>query len=796
MIPIVLDKRKSKIRSGQVFNKLLSYIQGSIDQNELFKAYENQKFAEILNYATSPIDESSSQEKCIAIRTHGVTDISSAPIEMNAVAARNTRCQDPAFHFVLTWPEHERPAPDLIFNAAEHAINSLGLADHQYVLAIHVNTDNIHCHGAVNRVHPETYKSRNIEWAHKTIHFAARQSEIKHGWSHDNGIYIVKFDGHNQKSIILNPAHDHTNPLSHRNLKQNKHLPTWHDEDSLDSWLKFKVSKDLKHVLPNLNSWNELHVWLARNGITLTDSGGGGLRLHAISSMTGEEIDIPASKGLRVLKRVDLEKRWGKFTTEKSVEPAGTDLLPLSYSQTTQLIPDREIEGSRNPSHDQSKRDLSRSLRAAARADLRRRYAQYRRFVRADDVEYSKRIAEIRNERSQFIKEINKETKIAILAVRKDQALGHGDGLLKMAEIFHECTRRKLEVEVIFQEKAQILRATRTPPLVWREWLYEQSNLGDQAAISALRGIVYQARRDAKRSGENLLNFNDEIADTKDTQGQQFRKIMDCLLAEEKKEIAIRSSHRNEIRPYQVDALLVRHIGMQWHVTGNGNIVYNDQAGGHMFTDRGNRITFDREIVSDEDIRLALTHAKQKFGNKLTLTGNDPIFAARMAQMADDMGIVILNPELQLVIENHRKGRSPEITTAQNLTPVITKTAHINEGTSPAGQAETFQPNSEAIPQETPELLVSQDRMRIMVLAIDSGAKFVIPDMYDSHKIYNGPVAAVDADLGFAQHIGRGTYALHQTEARELHGITSIKVQYQNGIAVVSLPIHTKVKLR
>ena len=613
MIPIVLDKRKSKIRSGQVFNKLLSYIQGSIDQSELFKAFENQKFEEILNYTTCPIDESSSQEKCIAIRTHGITDISSASIEMNAVAARNTRCEDPAFHFVITWPEFERPHPNLIFDAAEHAIKSLGLSEHQYVLAVHMNTDNIHCHGAVNRVHPETYKSRNIEWAHKTIHFAARQSEIKHGWSHDNGIYIVKIDGHNQKSIILNPAHDHTNPLSHRNLKQKKHLPTWHDEDSLDSWLKFKVSKDLKHVLPNLNSWHELHVWLARNGITLTDSGGGGLRLHAISSMTGEEIDLPASKGLRVLKRVDLEKRWGMFTTEKSVEPVGTDLLPLPHSQTTQLISDREIEGSRNPSSDQSKRDLSRSQRAAARADLRRRYAQYRRFVREDDVEYFKRINEIRNERSQFIKEINKETKAFQLAVRKDKAVVHGDGLLKMVEIFHECTRRKLEVEVIFQEKAQILRATRTPPLVWREWLYEQSNLGDQAAISALRGIVYQARRDAKRSGDNLPNFNNGIEDTKDTQEQQYHKAMDCILAEEKKEIAIRSSRRNEMRPYQVDALLVRHVGIQWHVTGNGNIIYSDQRGDHMFTDRGNRITFDREIVSDADIRLAIIHARQKF---------------------------------------------------------------------------------------------------------------------------------------------------------------------------------------
>jgi Relaxase/Mobilisation nuclease domain len=179
MIPVILDKRNSKIRSGQVFNTLLSYLKGSINQEDLLGEFQSQKFEEIINYTANPIDASNSQEKCIAIRTNGVTDISTAAIEMNAVAARNTRCEDPAMHFVFAWPEFERPAPDLIFNAAEHAIKSLGLADHQYVLAVHVNTDNIHCHCAVNRIHPETYKSRNIEWAHKTIHLAARQSEIK-----------------------------------------------------------------------------------------------------------------------------------------------------------------------------------------------------------------------------------------------------------------------------------------------------------------------------------------------------------------------------------------------------------------------------------------------------------------------------------------------------------------------------------------------------------------------------------------------------------------------------------------
>lgn len=77
-------------------------------------------------------------------------------------------------------------------------------------------------------------------------------------------------------------------------------------------------------------------------------------------------------------------------------------------------------------------------------------------------------------------------------------------------------------------------------------------------------------------------------------------------------------------------------------------------AGELLFTDRGNRVTFDRVRVSDDEIRLALVHAQQKFGQGLTLTGDDPVFTARMARLADDMGMTVRNPEMQPVIAAHR----------------------------------------------------------------------------------------------------------------------------------------------
>lgn len=836
MIPIILDKRKSRVKHGQTFNKLIKYVEANI-RIEQQVICQNQNFENILNYTTDRQEKLNSQEKCISIRTHGVTDLLTAAIEMNAVSARNTRCKNPAFHFVLTWPEYELPKPDAIFDAAEHAIKSLGLDGHQYVLAVHVNTDNIHCHVAVNRIHPETFKSRNIEWANRTIHLAARQSEIKHGWAHDNGIYIVRTDERNNKSIFLNPDHDHLNYLPQSVTGHKNILPAWHDPDSLDSWLKSNVAKSLKHALPTLTDWHALHAWLARYDITLSDTGGGGMRLHATSQESGEVVDIAASKGLRILERNELEKRWGKFTGAQPIPCIAPDFSHLSASQIANgasrflnsafdggIPPDHiiranesndidgaetdEIGNQRGLKRDNSKRADRRDLRAAARVDLRSRFSKYQRMAREEDVDYFQHISEIRAERSQSLKSIREETKAAKLAVRITKSDDVGERFSQIIAIEFERSRHKLQAEAVFQQKWQSLRASRLQPLGWRGWLHEQANLGDQAALSALRGIVYQAQRDAIRLKKTAQIAAEEEteADSKEYREYQFLKLMARLLKEERNEISIRSANINAMRPYETDALLIRHACMQWRVTGNGNVTYSDQGGGHLFTDRGNRITFDRTLVSDEDIRLALIHAQHKFGNQLTLTGDDPTFSARMACLADDMGMTILNPELQSVIANHRSDRLLNNAATQCKPPAL-KEPSLSKGDAenaidhPPQQENTLQDVVEAnnaYPLDDSQL--SQERLRAMVLAIDPHAEFIIPDISNSSTKYSGPVVAAlsadDAGQGFAQCLGRGVYILHSANAPKNHNDATIEIKYRDGQSVAALPSAKKGQSR
>ena len=862
MLPIIPDQRKSTVVKSKQFNDLVAYCQNSQQSEKLFAVSQTQKFGDILNYTTQQQDKRSNVEKCIAVRTHGVLDISTATMEMNAVAAKNTRCKAPAFHFILTWPEHEYPDPVAIFDAAQHAIKTLKLAEHQYVLAVHVDTDNIHCHVAVNRVHPKTFKSRNIEWAKKTLHLAARQSELKHGWTNDNGIYIVETSVKGQKSIVLN-----ANLASSANTKKDyaqsqqakkSTLPAWHDPESLSAWIKTDVSRELKKVLPKLYDWNALHGWLARYHITLRDSGGGGMRIYATSSLTGEVVDLPASKGLRCLKRAELEARWGRYCqgalepnlyipsyqsdrieldeTNDSVSVAAIRHIQPDRSQLTLLQleraavkflkqfdrgfppnremlniydePDRLIPASHRRgdlleivnspsslSRDDAIREARKNQRAAARLDLRSRFAQYQRFLREGDTEHNLRTKAVRDERSLALKAMHLATKSAKQALRNNQTMSDAEKLHTAVSIFNNSTELKLQINANYQTKNEALKATRTPPLGWRTWLHEQANLGDQAALSALRGIVYQAQRDAKYHSKIAQDAetieHEEI--TPENRARKFNQLIARLLDEERKEIAIRSAKVSDMRPYEADVLLAKYIGMQWRVTGNGNVAYSDNHAAHLFTDRGNRISFDRAYVSDENIRLALIHAQNKYGKQLTLTGQDSVFTERMARLADDMGMTILNPELQMTIDNHRN------------TKVLQKketSAHASVMTNDPAQLDDISQVSVAMAQPiSQQSQTAEALLRAKVLSIDPFAQFVLPDIADNKREYTGSVVATinkneTQKNGFAQHIGRGLYVLHPIKAPDESNKEVINVKYDNGQAIATILKKVKVKGR
>ena len=591
MIVKVPERRRDGKSS---FEDLGGYITEGIGQAGIDT--EVGSFARLTQYITkeSALDALGDDvEKTIGVETGNIQGcLSTAPTEMRLVSEKNPRAGNAVLHYILSWPEGDKPSPAKIFDAARSSLKTLGIQEHQYIIAIHDNTDNRHAHIAANRVHPKTYKAQRIEWLHKTLHKAAREIEIEHGWSHDNGLFnVVTVNG--IKHIVA--SNDETSPTKTKGKA--RLYEVWTGEQSLETWCKDGPTTALKKVLgdKNTSSWQQVHRELARYGLELCDSGRGGMRVHALDhSASQHSLSVSASKAFRFLQRPALDQRFGKFeasTGEFDIEPAKT------YKR------------------DPVKRTEQRLERKVLRDALQQRFAEEqktaRRIYDITKQEMTTHFAEFDTTRISEGNDVYKATRAAIKAntaldkTAKQQAYM----LAKIAVILE---RQKLK-EIMATERQE--RRAHLPELPsWRSWVEEQALLGDEAAVSALRGMVYQEKRGGNHAGKQAIE---------------------------------ESPLEKTIQPANAsinDPFVTKIPNLIWKVSRNGTVAYNFRSGETGFIDAGEKLVFGRAHVTDEALALALQYAKDKWQGELHMSGGDAIFKARVAGMANKLGIVLADP--------------------------------------------------------------------------------------------------------------------------------------------------------
>lgn len=585
---------------GSSFEDLEAYITEGIDQSG--EGTDRGSWEKLTQYITkesvlNALGEN--VEKTIAVEIGNVASLDTAAEEMKLVAAYNKRAKNPTLHYILSWPEGEVPKPNEIFDAVRSTLKSLGMADHQYIVAIHGNTDNIHAHIAVNRVHPITYKAARLEWLHKTLHKAAREIEIEHGWSHDNGLFkVVEIGG--QKHVV--PNTEYVDP----DLAQVKGgaaaFETWHGEQSLETWCRGEPAKELKAVLAakTTTGWQDIHRCLSQFGLELRDSGGGGMRVHTLQEPGADAGDVKeknpsvsASKAFRFLKRADLEARFGKF---QSPMQGGVPEVPKT---TYKRDPGKRLE-----------RKLERR---ALRDALHKRFIEEQKVARIKHELARREIKETFSEDDQARRAaVKAKYSLQRAAIKSDPTLSRQakQQAYMLAKLTMASASQQLQEQIAHERQD---RKSLMPTLpTWREWVEEQALIGDEAAISALRGMVYQEKRQGKK------------------------------VADEDRENAIRPAY-----PALTDPLIRKLHTLTWKVHRNGTVAYNFKSGENGFIDAGEKLVFGRVGVSDEALALTLQYAKDKWGGELKITGGDAAFKARVASMANDLRIALKNPDLK-----------------------------------------------------------------------------------------------------------------------------------------------------
>ncbi|OAT14658.1 DNA relaxase [Buttiauxella noackiae ATCC 51607] len=409
--------------------------------------------------------------------------LASAASEMNMVAMQNARCKDPVYHTILSWPEGERPTHDQIFESARHCLKGLGMADHQYVFAIHDDTDNLHVHLSVNRVNPVTYKAASLYNDHFVLDRCCREMELKHQWKHDNGPYRVN----DQDMVVRNKNFYKPAPAAARRLE------FFSDKESLHTYAVDHCRDKIETLLMSDQQyqWDDIHDVFHAAGLELRQKGTG-LAIYDIND--DSQIPLRASRLHPELTLADQQEHIGAFELAPKRDDAPGRLVQ-------NCVPVESLYDSLLHCRDRGARAERRIARAEAREDLIGRYKSYKNgFVRPD---LSKD-----DMRTRF-REVAAEYRVRKNHVR----------LVQRDPLLRKLMYRALEVDKmkamsalkiqIRTERDAIKASPDARPLSYRAWVEVQASQLDAAAVSQLRGWAYRQQRQnrtAPISGNVFLN--------------------------------------------------------------------------------------------------------------------------------------------------------------------------------------------------------------------------------------------------------------------------------------------------
>ncbi|WP_285142706.1 TraI/MobA(P) family conjugative relaxase [Serratia ureilytica] len=502
MIPIVPEKRRDGRSS---FIQLVSYLTlRDEDKPDLPISPENpyvrpsRSKAAIFDRLVGYLDRNAGgdQQTLLAMFADGTQQVKSGEVvcetncfsletasaEMNTVAMQNTRCVDPVYHCILSWREEDTPTDQQIFESARYCINQLGMADHQYVFAVHRDTDNVHCHIAVNRIHPESYRAANMYKDVDTLHKACRHLELKHGFTPDNGAWKVN----DQQQVVRSQNDFKSIPRKARQLEY------YADSESLFSYAVGECRQAIGDIMadPERLSWLNLHNELNRAGLVMKQKGEG-LAIYSI-----QDSSLPPIKASSLhpdLTRSCMEPYLGEFTSTLDVDAVASPKQP------------EYVYDPRFHARDLMARVERRQARAEAREDLKARYQAYKSaWVRPKlDADVIK--ARYRNLSQRF-------------AWRKAKArVELRDPLLrKLTYHIIEVERMKAMAALrlaIKEERQAFKAAPENRRLSYREWVEQQALMHDQAAIAQLRGWSYRLKRSSLTSSVSLNGIRFAVSD-------------------------------------------------------------------------------------------------------------------------------------------------------------------------------------------------------------------------------------------------------------------------------------------
>ncbi|WP_408072878.1 TraI/MobA(P) family conjugative relaxase [Legionella pneumophila] len=201
--------------------------------------------------------------------------------EVLATQAKNQRATgDKTYHMLISFAPGENPSAQVLQEIEDTVASSIGFKEHQRISVVHHDTDNLHIHVAINKIHPQTFNMIEPYRAYKTFAQAASKLEI------ELGLQI-------------------TNHQTRKNLSENLADDMEHHSgiESLINWMKRSCKEKIEAAI----SWKEIHSILAGHGLRIR------IKANGFVFCNVQGLTVKASSISRTFSKKNLESKLGSF---------------------------------------------------------------------------------------------------------------------------------------------------------------------------------------------------------------------------------------------------------------------------------------------------------------------------------------------------------------------------------------------------------------------------------------------------------------------------------------------------
>ncbi|HEO1393706.1 TPA: TraI/MobA(P) family conjugative relaxase [Legionella pneumophila] len=207
--------------------------------------------------------------------------------EVLATQARNQRALgDKTYHMLISFAPGENPSSQALQEIEDRVASSIGFKEHQRISVVHHDTDNLHIHVAINKIHPQTFNMIEPYRAYKTFSEVASKLEI------ELGLQI-------------------TNHQTRKNRSENfaDDMELHSGIESLINWMK----RNCKAQIEAAQNWSDLHKALAKHHMRIL------IRANGFIFCDEDGLMVKASSVSRNFSKQRLESKLGVFEPLHSI---------------------------------------------------------------------------------------------------------------------------------------------------------------------------------------------------------------------------------------------------------------------------------------------------------------------------------------------------------------------------------------------------------------------------------------------------------------------------------------------